>query len=196
MNYSDIEVYANQIDDEALIEAGLRLLPVIGKTLYAAISGLGQVYHLTPTQVKVLLHLGTIRQMTVGEIAGALGISMPAASELVDRLVEAGHLVRTIDPADRRRALIAATPESQKISAQLRDLRRAQLRHALAALPQEERPIFIRSLEALVAALTHCSGFDLPGKSAGEIDEVSMPPDATREGSPSLLAPTARGNDG
>jgi DNA-binding MarR family transcriptional regulator len=80
---------------------------------------------------------------------------MPAASELVDRLVDAGHLVRASDPADRRRVLIAATPATEQISAHLRELREAQVRYALDQLEPEERPIFIKSLEALVAGLTH-----------------------------------------
>ena len=154
MNYSDCEQYGGRSDDEALVEAGVQLLPVIGTSLFAAISHLGQAYRLTPVQVKVLLHLGAHDQMTVGEIASALVVSMPAASELVDRLVDAGHLVRMSDPADRRRVLVAATPESRRIGEELRALRQAQIRHALDRLAPEERPIFIRALEALVAGLT------------------------------------------
>ena len=110
MNYSGTELSARQSDEDTLVEAGVQLLPVIAKALYAAISGLGNAHGLTPPQVKVLLQLGTRQQMTVGEIATALDCSMPAASELVDRLVDAGHLVRASDPADRRRVLVAATP--------------------------------------------------------------------------------------
>jgi DNA-binding MarR family transcriptional regulator len=158
MNYSDIELSGTRTEDEELIEAGLRLLPVIGSSLYSAISQLGQAYHLTPAQVKVLLHLGSRGQMAMGDIAAALAISMPAASELVDRLVDAGHVLRASDPSDRRRVLIVATPESQRIGAELRELRCAQLRYALTQLAPDERPTFIRALEALVAALTHAAG--------------------------------------
>ena len=139
-------------------------MPVIGTALFAGISQLGQTYHLTPAQVKVLLQLGTQRQMTVGEIGNALACSMPAASELVDRLVDAGHLVRSSDPSDRRRVLIHATPESAHISAHLRELRESQVRYALDQLAPHERPIFIRSLKALVAGLTH--GQDASGARA------------------------------
>lgn len=133
----------------------MELLPLIAASLFAGISQLGQTYRLTPAQVKVLLHLGHRERMTVGEIAAALVVSMPAASELVDRLVEAGHLVRTADPNDRRRVLVAATPEARRIGAELRELRRAQLRHALDQLAPEERPAFARSLRALVTGLRY-----------------------------------------
>jgi hypothetical protein len=51
--------------------------------------------------------------------------------------------------------LIAATPASQQISVHLCELREAQVRYALDQLEPEERPTFIKSLEALVAGLTH-----------------------------------------
>jgi DNA-binding MarR family transcriptional regulator len=155
VNYSDAELSRFRTDEEALVEAGVQLLPVVAKALFSAISCLGNAFGLTPAQVKVLLQLGARRQMTVGEIATALDCSMPAASELVDRLVDAGHLHRASDPADRRRVLIAATPESQRISAHLRQLREIQVRHALDRLEPEERPVFVKSLEALIAGLTH-----------------------------------------
>jgi DNA-binding MarR family transcriptional regulator len=157
-----------------LIEAGVHLLPVIARALFSSISALGTEFGLTPAQVKVLLQLGTRRQMTVGEIAAALDCSMPAASELVDRLVDAGHLLRASDPADRRRVLIAATPASQQISAQLRELREAQVRYALDQLEPEERPIFLKSLQALVAGLAGAqkasSAAGCPGAPAGSGD--------------------------
>ena len=155
MNYSDTELSTNRTNEETLVEAGVELLPRLGKALFAAITSLGHAHGLTPAQVKVLLQLGSHQQMTVGEIGAAVGCSLPAASELVDRLVDAGHLVRASDPADRRRVLVAATPDSQRISADLNQLRHAQIRHALDQLPVEHRPIFITSLEALVTGLQH-----------------------------------------
>ena len=180
MNYSDLELSTTRTDDEALIEAGVQLFPVIARALFSAISSLGNAFGLTPAQVKVLLQLGTRRQMTVGEIAAGLDCSMPAASELVDRLVDAGHLLRASDPADRRRVLIAATPDAQRISAQLRELREAQVRYALAQLEPEERPTFIKSLEALIAGLTHAQETPLlggcDGAPAGSVDQAPANP--------------------
>ena len=89
MNYSDSEHYGVRTDDdEALIDEAVRLLPTLGRSLYCAIADLAQAHHLTPAQMKVLLTVGAKGQMTIGEIAAALAVSMPAASEIVDRLVE------------------------------------------------------------------------------------------------------------
>jgi DNA-binding MarR family transcriptional regulator len=185
MNYSDPELSTVRTNDEALVEAGVQLLPIIAKALFSAIAGLGNAYGLTPAQVKVLLQLSTRRQMTVGEIAAALTCSMPAASELVDRLVDAGHLVRASDPADRRRVLIAATPTSQRISAHLRELRDAQVRYALDRLEPEERPTFIKSLEALIAGLTHAQEGVVTGcHSAPVADSSPLPTEANANSEP------------
>lgn len=154
MNRSASELFAIRSEDEALAETAVQLLPAIGRALFAALSDIGTAHGLTPAQVKVLLQLGARGQMTVGEIAAGLACSMPAASELVDRLVDAGHLVRASDPTDRRRVLIDATPASAHIAAELHALRQAQMRDALGRLAPEERPVFIKSLQALAAALT------------------------------------------
>ena len=196
MNYSDTELSTTRTDLEALVEAGVQLLPVIAKALFSAISGLGHAHGLTPAQVKVLLQLGTRRQMTVGEIASALDCSMPAASELVDRLVDAGHLLRASDPSDRRRVLIAATPASQQISAHLCELREAQVRYALHQLEPEERPIFIKSLEALIAGLAHASDASLPdgcpGASPASVDRSLANPVLAADPALALQVPEGR----
>ena len=193
MNYSDAEISTSRTDEESLVEAGVQLLPVIARALFSSISALGTAYGLTPAQVKVLLQLGTRRQMTIGEIAAALDCSMPAASELVDRLVDAGHLLRASDPADRRRVLIAATPASQQISAHLRELREAQVRNALDQLEPGERPTFVKSLQALVAGLAQTRGASslagCPDAEAGSIDRSTADPVSSAD---SVFAPPVR----
>lgn len=212
MNYSDTEIYGNRTD-AALLEAAMPLLQALGPALHAAILQISQTYRLTPAQAKVLLQLGTNGQMTMGEIAAGLCVSMPAVSELVDRLVEAGHLVRATDPADRRRVLIAPTPEAKRVGAHFCELRRAQLRHALAQLEPEERPVFLRSLEALLAGLTydeqsrslHCSQSDVAVGAAVSADhtqraDATVPqPGSDQEASHadgnSVPAPSSRGTN-
>jgi DNA-binding MarR family transcriptional regulator len=171
MNYSESEDSGIRTDDDAIIEAGMALLPVLGRALYCPITELAHAHRLTPAQAKVLLQVGRHGQSTISEVAAGLMISMPAASEIVDRLVDAGHLVRASDPADRRRVLIAATPRAMGISAEMDDLRRAQLRHAVEQLTPKERPSFVRVLEALVTGLSARKAADAeqcPGPAAGD----------------------------
>jgi DNA-binding MarR family transcriptional regulator len=153
MNDSDVELSSERSNLEALVEQCTTLLPAVARAMNCAITELSQHLEVTPAQVKVLLQLSRKEQMSVGEIADALFVSMPAASEIVDRLVEAGHVWRASDPADRRRVIVSATTESQAAIERLVELRRAQVREALLRLSPEERPVAVRALEALIAEL-------------------------------------------
>ena len=135
------------------MERAVCLLPEIGKLLYAAVARHPEAAGRSLGQIKLMAHLYQHGQQTVGEVATGLGVSMPTASELVDRLVEDGMVERTANPADRRQVLLGLTPKAHAFATRMRALRRAQLRAALDRLTPEERPVFVRSLEALVEAL-------------------------------------------
>lgn len=150
MNISEIEV--NDVDGE-LVERALPLLPEIGKLLYLSLTRHPGAEGLSLPQVKALGFLGSHGRCSVGELAAGVGASMPSASELVDRLVERGLAERAVNPEDRRQVLVGPTAAAGKVHAELRALRAAQIRLALSRLEPAERPVFVRSLEALVAGL-------------------------------------------
>ena len=153
MNDSDRELFGCRTALDEQVEQYAELLPVLSRAMHCEITTLGQELDVTPAQVKVLIQLSRHEQMSVGEIADALFVSMPAASEIVDRLVDTGHLVRRSDPADRRRVIVSATLESQLAISRLVELRRTQVRKALLRLPPEERPVAVHTLKALIAEL-------------------------------------------
>ena len=153
MNDSDAEASEPQGDFDRLVEQCVVLLPVLARAMHCAVTELSQELGATPAQVKVLLQISRHDQMSVGEIAEALYVSMPAASEIVDRLVETGHVERAVDPADRRRVIVSATTESHHAIDRLVELRRSQARKALLRLSPEERPVAVRTLRALIAEL-------------------------------------------
>lgn len=75
---------------------------------------------------------------SIGAVAAFLGVTMPTASAMVDRLVRAG-VVRPSTPArDRRRSQLHLTPAGR---AQLQDIRagaHAEFRRALSVLSAEQ----------------------------------------------------------
>ena len=153
MNDSGFELSNERSVLDAQIEQTSALLPDLARAMNCAIGAVSQELDVTPAQVKVLLQLSRKEQMSVGEIADALYVSMPAASEIVDRLVETGHVSRASDPADRRRVIVSATTESQRAIDRLVEVRRSQVRKALLRLSPDERPAAARTLEALIAEL-------------------------------------------
>lgn len=83
--------------------------------------------------------------MSIGGLAAALLIKPNTAVELVDRLVEAGLVLRNASPKDRRTALLSLTPKAESIlaalsEAHLEELRRMEpaLSRLLARLRQDE----------------------------------------------------------
>jgi len=164
MNSSEADIIVVESlgpEDEAHVEEAMRLLPRIGRSLYSGLERHSLSHGLPLTQVKALLHVAQFRDYqscSVGDIAHGVGISMPAASELVDRLVEAGLVERLHDPADRRRVLLHLTQRARAFTEEMTALRRCQLSDALAQMTPAERPVLIRSLEALLAALQRTSG--------------------------------------
>ena len=103
--------------------------------------------------VGVLSHIGTEGAQTVGEIAEATGLSLPAASKLTRDLEDHGLVERREDPADRRRTLVDLAPETTRHVRAWLARRNAPLERALAALDAKEREAFLKGLTALADAL-------------------------------------------
>ncbi len=141
------------MQDIAIVEESIELLPRIGRLLFASVSSLPESHGLTMTQSRAVALLYHSGEMTMGEMAAGLGIGLPSASELIDRLEDRQMVVREQDPADRRRVVLSLTEDSLRFAVQIHDLHRERVREALAELEPDERPIFLKSLRSLTAAL-------------------------------------------
>lgn len=67
---------------------------------------------LQPQQHQLLLQVAGApvgALVTIAYVAERLGLKHNSAVELVDRSVREGHLIRTVDPEDRRRAILQVT---------------------------------------------------------------------------------------
>lgn len=78
---------------------------------------------------------------TLTRMAEAEHVRAPTMSRLVKELEAHGLVGRTIDPNDRRSALIAATPHGRALLAKARELRLGRLEAALAARPEAQRKV-------------------------------------------------------
>ncbi len=103
--------------------------------------------------VALLANVGTDGERSVGELAEALGVSLPAASSLARELEEHGLLVRSEDPADRRRTVVALAPETERAVQEWLGRRDLPLEKTLAALGPAEREVFLKGLRTLAEAL-------------------------------------------
>jgi DNA-binding MarR family transcriptional regulator len=70
---------------------------------------------LTLPQVLFLTRLRQVGQSTPSELAERLNMSLPATSQMVDRLFKLGFLSRAEDEDDRRRKRLAVTPAAERM---------------------------------------------------------------------------------
>ena len=140
-------------DQDGLVDEALAVLPEIGKLLYAGIARHPGVVGLPIGQLKLMLAVHRHGPCPVGTVAEKVGVSMPTASEGIDRLVEQSVAERSTNPADRRQVLVGLTPSARATMAEIERLRRAQIRVALGRMAPAERPVLVRSLRVLAEVL-------------------------------------------
>jgi DNA-binding MarR family transcriptional regulator len=86
----------------------LRAVVVASPTVWA---GRG----MTLGQLTALHVIGALAPVGLTGLAQALGTRPPATSAMVDRLIDAGLVCRTPDPADRRRIRLSLTADAEAI---------------------------------------------------------------------------------
>ncbi len=169
--------------EEELIERVHEVLPEIGRRLYALVAEHPKVAGRPLGQIKAMLYLYRQGQCTVSEIAAKVGVSMPAASELIDRLVDDGFVERQVNPADRRQVLVRLTPQAQAYGTEIHALRRAQIQTTLDRLLPEHREAFVRGLTVLAEVL---------GEDPGQLRASTTP--SAQHGSGGSLDPESERN--
>jgi DNA-binding MarR family transcriptional regulator len=102
-------------------------------------------------QLRTLMALAADGSMTVSAMAERLGIAKPTASILIDRLVHIGDAVRSEDPEDRRRTLVALTPAGVALVARLRNGQSERFERWLAAMRPDDLAALTQGMQALAA---------------------------------------------
>jgi len=138
--------------DDALVERGLELYKTAARTLHARGAPAWLHVELSFAQLKALFALVDAGPTPIGGVAARLGIGLPAASSLVDRLVDQGMAERREDRLDRRRTLAEPTAEGEALAQRLRHGSREALRAMLERMDQADLEALVRGLEAMVAS--------------------------------------------
>lgn len=139
---------------DELIERGLDLYRVTVKALHHEAAPVWHEVELSMAQLRALFILVDGGPMPIGRLARQAGIGLPAASSLVERLVEHGVAVRREDLVDRRRTLASPSEAGELLAQRLRQGSREALRGWLQRLPPERLAALVSGLEALAEAAT------------------------------------------
>jgi DNA-binding MarR family transcriptional regulator len=135
---------------EELIAAALQAQRALAQAMHATADPAWLALDLTMGQLKGLIVLADDAGLTVGGLADRLGIGKPAASILVERLVQLELVTRVEDVHDRRRALVRLTTKGQGLVEQLRQGGSDRLRALLSQLDAADLAALVQGLQALV----------------------------------------------
>jgi DNA-binding MarR family transcriptional regulator len=104
---------------------------------------------LTIAQLRALIFLRRRAGIGLSPLADHLGMSLPASSALIQRLVLAGLVDRTSDPSERRRIQLQLTDEGAERLARGRAGVRGWLAGELAGLSPADQATLSKALEIL-----------------------------------------------
>lgn len=105
-------------------------------------------------QVRALWTLDFLGPAGLNQLARTLGVSNPAATELVDRLVERGYVRRAASESDRRCVVLTLRPRGRRILAQFGKHRRARFSKLLRVLDRRDVARLAEALETVRGILS------------------------------------------
>jgi DNA-binding MarR family transcriptional regulator len=112
----------------------------------------------TLQQILLLRRLQQCVESTPSEVAERMHMSLPAVSQMIDRLFVLGLITRTEAPGDRRRKNLALTSKGQTLLHRVRKTRAAEYAAGTAGLSPELRKQLSRLLRKALAELPENSG--------------------------------------
>jgi DNA-binding MarR family transcriptional regulator len=108
---------------------------------------------ITIPQMKVLMHLYLAGETNMARLASRLGIKLPSATGLVDRLVERGLVQRVESTLDRRLVLVTITDQGRVLLDGLWEAGWMRFDRVLERSSLEELQIVARAMDILTEAL-------------------------------------------
>ena len=151
--------------DEDLVERGFALYVTAVQALHELGAPTWLQVELSVAQLKALFALVDAGPTPIGGVAARLSIGLPAASSLVDRLVDAGLARRREDRTDRRRTLAQPTEAGEALAQRLRQGSREALRSWMERMDRADLEALVQGLSAMVEFAT------LGGRARAAVEE-------------------------
>ncbi|PHP66003.1 MarR family transcriptional regulator [Zhengella mangrovi] len=125
---------------------------------------------LSSAQWRLLVHVSREGAMTQARLGERLEIEPISVSRLVDRMEQAGWVVRKADETDRRVRLVTATAKTQKVFEEVRSIANDVYDEALAGLSVKDRQGLMGALRLLIDNLSdgECAAACATGKQDNE----------------------------
>ena len=154
------------MDRERLLDETLMLLPTLMRLVERpspvelgeiARRGLATDVQVSPGHIQILIAL-TRGPRSVGQLAEELGVSPPAATQLVGKLAEHGMVDRHTDPEDRRVVLVDYVAGMREVARRIVEDRRRPLHDAMSKMTDSEALAFVKGLRLLAQSFGAAAG--------------------------------------
>ncbi|HEV2528690.1 MAG TPA: MarR family transcriptional regulator [Thermomicrobiales bacterium] len=144
-------------EDGKRIELALHALPDLWQAYQRRLLKQQYFKGVTSGQVRLLTVLLHNAPCSVGTVASALNISMGAASESIDKLVDLGYISREHSRIDRRQVILDLTDEAREIAAHVRRIRISHIAAVFEQLSPAERDGFVKGMMLYRDVLSNAS---------------------------------------
>ena len=132
---------------EQLTQQLFAFLEHLNKTTHGVVFEVAGEHELTLSQLRALFVLAYgDHAPALSELAGEIGLSVPATGRAIDGLVRSRFVSRTEDEVDRRVKRLALTGRGEEIIARIDAARRTRLKEFTEALDDDARAAFAHAL--------------------------------------------------
>lgn len=107
----------------------------------------------TIAQCNVIIEIGRVQELTLNELAELLKLDNSTISRTINNLVDQEHVIREIDPQDRRYIRLRLTEKGQKVFETIEKNMDIYYKALLRDIPAEKHDQVIESLVLLVEAI-------------------------------------------
>ena len=99
---------------------------------------------ITQLQFVTLITISYSDQCSMSKLAGSMRMSLPQATQIVERLINSGLLKRGDSPADRRLVLVKLTAKGESCILNFKQIIRKRWSEVLKSFNEDELDLFIK----------------------------------------------------
>ena len=115
------------------------------------------MHHISNNDLDALLHVIVAETagapLTAGDMRQRLGVSAPAVTYVIDRMISSGHIRRETDPLDRRKVILRYSDHGLQVARRFFGPLGGHMRTSMADLPDQDLIAAHRVLDAVSNAM-------------------------------------------
>jgi DNA-binding MarR family transcriptional regulator len=138
------------VAEDTIVDAVLTASRVLVAIAARSLGGVAD--EVTLTQYRTLVVLASRGPQGLAALAEAAGVTPPTATRMCDRLVRKGLIVRRHERGDRRLVRLTLAKRGHDLVAAVTERRRAEIAQLVEAIPSDQQPALVDSLQRLAAA--------------------------------------------